>query len=89
MATYIKRTLKTFAATQVKVGKDENGILGVIKGDTVTYTAPSENAAAARAAFKAAGIDCPRGTQLDHELVSEQTYRLLTETFMELAELTD
>lgn len=87
MAAMITRTVKTFKATAMQFSKDEHGNWVAQEGASVTYTAPSENDTAARAAFKAAGNPQKRGTQFDHELVEEVTYGVPVEKFMEIAEV--
>lgn len=82
MAQVITRTVKTYKAQVVSVGRDEDGNLTVITGDSVTYESASPNDAVARAAFKAAGIPQKRGTQFEHELVKEVTYGITVEDFM-------
>lgn len=85
MATMITRTVKTYKATKCAI-EMKDGAPTIVMGDEIAYTAPSENDAAARAAFKAAGIACPRGTQFVHELISEVTYGMPVDIFMKHAQ---
>lgn len=84
MAAQITRTITTYKASAYKVvwknGKPEAALVGeaVYQG--------SDSKTEARAALKNAGIECPRGTEVLIEKISETLYAMDVETFMEYAQ---
>lgn len=83
MAAQITRTVTTWNAKAYKVawknGKPEAALIG-----ECDYQG-SDSKTEARAALKAAGVDCPRGTEVLVEKVSETLYAMDVQTFMEYA----
>lgn len=85
MTTMFTRTITTYKATAYGIGKDENGKRAIVELGHVEYVGASTSQTDARKALKAAGINVPRGTDVEIEKLEEVTYGMTVEEFMSLA----
>lgn len=86
MSAYITRTINTYKATSVVPNAetrtfDETG--------SIEYPATNESLTTARAALREAGIECPRGSIINVELVSTEYRRMSLVDFLEHSEIVD
>lgn len=83
MAEQITRTVTTWNAKAYKVawknGKPEAALVGECNYEG------TDSKTKARAALKAAGVECPRGTEVQVKKVSETLYAMDIQTFMQFA----
>lgn len=84
MAQMFTRTITTFKATAYSIkwvdGKPEADELG-----SATFAATHASKTEARAALKAAGVTCPRGTEVRIDKLEEVVYGMTVEQFMQHA----
>lgn len=80
----IKRTLTTFDVTAVKLDY-KNGQAVAEPLGTIQMTCTKVNTTNARKAFKAAGIDVPRGCKIEAVPVESIVYGVTVEQFMQMA----
>lgn len=84
MAQMFTRTITTFKATAYSIkwveGKPEADELG-----SAVFVATNASKTEARAALKAAGVTCPRGTEVRIDKVDEVVYGMSVDEFMQHA----
>ena len=78
MATMFTRTINDYQATAI--GLDDNAER--VELGTIRYSATNDNASAARAAFKRAGIAVPNGSKVKVVEVGQTIYGMTIEEFV-------
>lgn len=87
MANTFTRTITTFEATAYKMELDKATMTAQVKElGKATFVSTNGSKTEARAALKAAGIPCPRGTEVTWEAIESTLYAMPIETFMQYAE---
>ena len=85
MSTMFTRTITTYKATAYTIkwvdGKPEAAELG-----SAEFVAASASKTDARKALKAAGVNCPRGTEVIIDEVEQVVYGMSVEEFMQHAQ---
>lgn len=84
MAQMFTRTITTFKATAYAIEWDGNQPLAKSLGEAV-FVGSNATKTDARAALKAAGIACPRGTEIRLEELESVVYGMSVEEFMQHA----
>ena len=84
MAQMFTRTITTFKATAYTIEWVDNTPKAKKLGEAV-FVGSNATKTDARAALKAAGIACPRGTEVRIETVEEVVYGMSVEEFMQHA----
>ena len=84
MAQMFTRTITTFKATAYAIEWDGNTPMAKSLGKAV-FVGSNATKTDARAALKAAGIACPRGTEIRLEELESVVYGMSVEEFMQHA----
>lgn len=83
MANNVTRTITTFEATAFKMELDKQTMTAkVIELGKVQFVATNATKNLARAAFKANGIDVPRGSEITWQAIESTLYAMPVETFI-------
>ena len=83
MADMFTRTIDTYKATAYNIAWKDGKPVANKLGEAVFSGANTKTVA--RAALKAAGVDCPRGTEITVEKIGSKKYGCTVDEFMSIA----